>query len=219
MTEINIDFRFIKFPYEMWGLKDYLKALEESLYYHQQQYPKRIKTKLEEEGYEYNDPEFDFAFQKIDAIVEDIFPRTFRNSFIVVLWATFESTINEVANYLYKNTETKLKASDIRGSFIDRIEKYFDYVVNVPLNLSQEARQKLKILYTLRNAIVHGNGILENLEQKTQSKLREWEKQFEGFEIKSMGEIILKKDYLEESYDLVSEIASELIKKVKQEIN
>lgn len=201
----------------MWGLENYLKVLEKSLYYHQQQYPKRIKAKLKEEGSEYNDLELDFAFQKIDAIVEDIFPRTFRNSFIVVLWATFESTIKEVANYLYKNTETKLKMSDIRGNFLERVEKYFDYVVNVSLKLSQEARLKLKNLYTLRNVIVHGNGVLENLEQKTQNKLQEWEKQFGEFEIKS-GKIIFKKEYLKESYDLVNEITSELIKRVKKEI-
>lgn len=201
----------------MWGLENYLKVLEKSLYYNQKQYPKHIRTKLEEEGYDFNNPEYDFASQNINAIVEDIFPRTFRNSFIVVLWATFESTIKEVANYLYKNSETKLKMSDIRGNFLEQVEKYFGSVVNVPLKLSQEARLKLKILYTLRNVIVHGNGVFENLEQRTQNKLQEWEKQFGGFEIKS-GKVILKKEYLKESYNFAKEIASELIKRVKKEI-
>lgn len=223
-----IDLRFTQFPYMMWGLENYLKVLEESVNCNQQQYPLRIKAELNEKGYRYDDPEVDVKFQEINAIVEHIFPRTFRNSFIVALWAAFESLIKKpdsipeskteaIVNYLSQRDEMKLKFSDFSGSFVEKIKKYFTYVsevTGVNLNLSQEKWRKIEMLYALRNAIVHGGGILNNLKPNIKNKLQEWGKQPGKFEI-IWGEIILTKESLEEFYSLVNEIGLELIEKVK----
>lgn len=225
---MKIDLRFTQFPYVMWGLQNYLKALEESVNYHQQQYPIRIKSELKKKGYKCDDPEVDSASQEINAMVEHIFPRTFRNSFIVALWAVFESLIEKpdsvpeakteaIVNYLSKRNKMKLKSSDFSGGFIKKIKKYFTYVsevTGVNLNLSQEKWRKIEMLYVLRNAIVHGGGIMDNLKPDIKNKLREWGKQPGKFEI-IWGEIVLTKESLEESYSLVNEIGLELIEKVK----
>lgn len=225
---MEFDLRFTQFPYVMWGIQNYLKAIEESINYHQQQYPIRIKNELNKKGYKYDDPEVDGVFQEINAMVDHIFPRTFRNSFIVAVWATFESLIEKpgnipeaeteaIVNYLSKRNEMKLKFSDFRGSFIKKVKKYFIYVSEVTgfnLNLPQEKWRKIEMLYALRNAIVHGGGILDNLEPKIKNKLLKWGKQTGKFEI-IWGEIVLAKESLEESYSLVNEIGLELIEKVK----
>ncbi len=225
---MRIDLRFTQFPYVMWGLENYLKALEKSVNYHQQQYPIRIKNELNKKGYKYDDPEVDIAFQEINAMVDNIFPRTFRNSFIVALWAAFESLIEKpdsipdakseaIVNYLSKRNEMKLKFSDFSGRFVEKVKKYFIYVSEVTginLNLPQEKWRKIEILYALRNAIVHGGSILDNLKPNIKNKLQEWGKQPGKFEI-IWGEIILTKESLEESYSLVNEIGLELIEKVK----
>jgi len=226
---MRLDLRFTEFPYIMWGLRNFLDEIEKSLNYYQRQYPDRIRKELNKKGYKDGDPDFEIEFQDINEMVDRILPRTFRNSFIVFIWGAFETLIRKsdnkpelsteaIVNYISKRNEMKLKFSDFNGSFIDKTKKYLIYVnevTGVDLNLSQEEWKKIEILYTLRNAIAHGGGILDNLKPDNKNKILEYGKQqYIKFSI-IWGEIILERESLEESYKLVNDIGSELIEKVK----
>lgn len=218
MTKINIiDLRFVYFPYEIWGLKYYLEALEKSLLFHKQEYEQFIKDKINKDKENLDESDIDIAFQEIHTMVDIVYPRTFRNSFIIQLWAAFESTMNEIAKHYYKNSKCKIKIWDIRGNFIEKIDKYFDHIVSIPFKLTRNERKKLEILYLIRNALAHGNGVLDNLPDDRIKKLKEWEKELKIFEIYT-GQLILKKEYLEDSYDFINTITSRFIKRIKKEI-
>lgn len=125
--------------------------------------------------------------------------------------------MNEIAKHYYKNTKCKIKISDIRGNFIEKIDKYFNHIVSIPFKLTRNERKKLEILYLIRNVIAHGNGVLDNLPDDYIKKLKKWEKELKIFEI-YMSQLILKKEYLEDSYDFINTITSRFIKRIKKEI-
>lgn len=212
--KITVDFRFINFPYEMEGLNQYLKALEESIFFHKREFERRVLTEVKNS--KNLEEELNLAYQKIFDMQDRVFPKSFRNPFIILLWAVFESTMNEIANYQYKSFNCEIKLSDIRGNFLEKIKKYFNSVTKIIFSLTPEEDKELEILYFIRSIIAHGNGNLENIKKESQvKKIKELAKS-EGILDIDYNQIILKKEYLERSFDLIDKTTSRYIKKVKQ---
>jgi len=219
MGEIKIDFRFINIEYEIWGINEYLKILEDSLKYHKEQYPVKVKKQLIKKGYEVDDPEVDIEFQKVDSIVEDILPRTFRNSFIIILWSFYESSSKKICNYFYNETYTGKKIDNMKGNFPKRIQHYINKELDISVDIDSDQWEKIEKLYSLRNAFVHGHGQQKYVNKNEWNKILEWSKEEKGIDIKH-GKILLSPNFIHDMYEMIKRHLSKLISKAKNyEIN
>ncbi len=127
-------------------------------------------------------------------IVKDILPVYLSYIFVTGLWAIFESTITQSSEFLRKIQKQNLKLQRIRGDgFLGQAKIYFRDILHFPIYGDPNLYKIFQDFYFLRNAIVHGNGFLENLKtpKKSENRIRE----IEGVEIQN-NRIIFTELYL-----------------------
>lgn len=214
MSKLVIDFRFVEIDYELWALGEYLDMLEQQLPVLRNQAREQTYAQLRDEEVEADDPEVDFAFQELDELVERVLPRFFRNPFLVTLWAIYESAIIGIADYLKEQQGQALGIQDIRGGFLDRARKYFDYVLELPLCTDAQVWQRLRMMMVLRNAIAHGNGRIAAINKGSQKKIESWAQGNIDISIPH-GNLTISEHFLRETYTIVNESLNDLLHRVR----
>ncbi len=213
MNELIIDFRFIEILEELSALYEYFNTIEEQIKYLYEKRHGEIQEKIEKENLD--EADIDIEFQEYWHKVEDIYPKSFRGSFIVNLWAFYESSITQVANFLREHKSISLKLSDIRGDFIERAQKYFKYVLKFELHPVSN-NEILKNLYVLRNGFAHANGKLENMNSSTRNSIKEMINQNVGIKENTYNEIFVEKEFLTSSFNEIHILITDLIKRTRK---
>ncbi|MGI9175843.1 MAG: hypothetical protein ACR2GR_11050 [Rhodothermales bacterium] len=135
--------------------------------------------------------------------MNEVLPRLLVNPFVFSLWALYERLIIDLAELIRDEKQASLALGDIKGKYlIDRIEKYFTYVLDFPLGYTEELKSKLSLLGQLRNAIAHGNGRSSTLNKKLAGRVRQGE--IAGLSRSEYGDLILVDlDYAKEAFEVV----------------
>ena len=191
-----------------------MDTLERQLLFLEGQARAQTDDLLQENKFEMD--EFDRAaeFQNLYERIEHQLPRFFRNSFLVSLWAVYESAIIEIANYLRDQKGRTLGISDIRGNFLDQAKKYFDHVLEFPLCADNQVWERLKMLNVLRNAIAHSNGRMTAIQKESRKKIEGWERSNTGI-LSYYGDIMVSEDFLRETYLTVNKALNDLLQRVR----
>ena len=115
--KIDVDFRLIDVSIELYALEDHLKLIEKQL----TQFTKAEEAALDEyrksENLNPEDPGWDIARQERDQKIEFLLPRFFWGSFIVSLYAVYETGVTEIANLIQKSKNVDIGISDLRYDF------------------------------------------------------------------------------------------------------
>lgn len=213
----EIDFRFIDIEYELGALDDYIKLLEEQLGGLIEQEQRHFDAKIQKEIYQIDEAERQFAYQELYEHIEHLLPRFFRNPLLVTLWATFESAIIEIAEYLRNGKELKLRISDIRGdSFLKQARKYYDHILNFSLCVKPEPLGRLEMLRILRNAVAHSNSRINAVRSdEDRKKIGAWVDQKVGISLKFQT-LIFSEKFIKEAYITINETLTELLSRVRE---
>ena len=219
MSILNIDIRFVDVSYELGALGRYLDMLEQQLNVLIKQEHEKAETRIQEIKKNFDEVEWQIAHQVRDELVENLIPRFFRSPFLVTLWATYESGIIEIANYLQKQKCLSLSIRDIKGKhFLNQAYKYFEHVLKFTLWNNSKAKERLEMLRVLRNTIAHSNGLIERIKnEKDKEKIKKWEENNLGVST-VYGNLIFTKDFLGETYQIVNDSLNNLINRAKNSV-
>jgi hypothetical protein len=98
------------------------------------------------------------------------------NSFIVCCWATYEMYFERLAEYVRNKrgiTQTwkKIGQGQRRLTKTQRLHMYFSDTLGIPLPVRNDDLEYLDNLYSIRNAIAHGNGRIDEVFEDKREKL------------------------------------------------
>jgi hypothetical protein len=206
---ITIDFRFFEIGHEIYSLQEYFRTTE-------QQLPlladKAYQQLLDEMADEVN---FGGVSSYAHEFGENVLPRFFRSPVLVALWAIYESATTEIAKVLQKENNHSLRLQDIKGdNTLDTIRKYFEHVLKFPLINDENTREHLEMLLILRNAIAHGNGRKDAVNERYWRKIKGWQKDGKGVST-DQDYLTFSADFIEDMLTVVGDSLFDLIERVK----
>lgn len=208
---IGIEIKYIEILLELDAFDRFLYSLEKSLKYLTDQEALRVDNNIRRLK---DLTDIQIRRYNHTNLIHNILPRFFRNPALVSLYAIYESGVTGIASHLQQRSRKNLKLKDIRGGgFLDQANKYFKYVLEVPLYSDNFTWKHLKMLMVLRHTIAHCNGRLEAVNEKHREKIKKWEKQNIGINIHH-GDLIISENFLRETYLIVKESLCDLIKRV-----
>lgn len=218
MDNFTIVLRFAELQHEQWALREYYNIVEEQIDYLSQQLPIRLRASLEHKGLKWEDAEVQIGYQELHALIGGVLPRYFRGSVILILWAATETTLDDIANILQKQKGIKLSSKDIQGDTLDRFSKYFEHVLNYPLDKQSDAWTQLRELQTIRNCLAHFNGRLSLVRPDTQKRLKKIAQKNQGVDFIE-DRIKLSKEFIANTTNLILKWLEDLTDSVQKDFS
>ena len=137
LLNFDLSFPSVEIAAELSALETHISLLKDFVPTIQDQY--RLRAKREVERKSLPDDMMYEEEQYIEHVRENVIPRAFFNSVLVMIWAAYESGMTDIATYLGKKESCHLSLSDIRArDFKGRLEKYFQGVLGLTLPINRE---------------------------------------------------------------------------------
>lgn len=214
---MKIDFRYAATAYEIWALGHMLEVIEPAMESLSNQDETQTLAELESGGWAHDDAEVDLAFQDIREKRDYVLPRFMRGPFIVSLWACFESGVQAVARQMHDEGNTPIALRELRGdSFIARSRRYFEAILEMPLDDDDARYARLVDVYRVRNAMAHANGSRESMAPEQWADL-ERVLAPHGVEFDdARGVIVLSRAYVEAAYADVAASLRSLVARARE---
>lgn len=98
---------------------------------------------------------------ELEMQVTHLLPKVVRGGMVLAIWSTLEACTKDWATYVATRTGRKLKSGHFKeGSFVDAGDKAFQSLLGISAYATQEVKNSLSRLATIRAALVHHNGNL-----------------------------------------------------------
>ena len=207
------DFRLLDASIELDALEEHLQLIERQMEYIERTERNKTETYIRKEDLCPDDPEWHIAWQKYDYRIDQL-PRFFRGTFLVVLYAAYESIVTEIARLIQDKQSQKKKINDLKGDFSERAKKYYKHILKFDLYSKEKVWQQVKMLSTLRNAFAHANGRLDMLNEKTRNSIQNWAQQKRGISTDD-GYIICEANTVADIFGAVRDSLEDLIERYK----
>ena len=178
--KINIDFRLLDVSMELDALEDHYELIEKQLAHLNNVEQAALSEYRQKEKLTPEDSDWDFARQEFDHKVEFLLPRFFWGSFIISLYAVYETSVFEIARLLQKAQKHEIGINDLRNEFLERAKKYYKNILKFELCSDAETWQRINTLATLRHTLAHANGRIDMMNKKTRTRIKALEKQTIG---------------------------------------
>ena len=200
-SELDIDWIDIEFSSimcELDALRRHLTLIEDEILEISREAKNRKKRSIQKIRKENLDPvECDIECGQIEfdhhqMITIDL-PRLLRGSFVVILFAAFEATNEEIMRFV-KEQRNSSKVKEGRKQMSD--------IFKDCKNESPDGVDNLEVLKYVRDAYAHSNGRFEAVNMKTQRKIDEYLEKDIGIQIVS-GFIVISKTLLQSLFDSV----------------
>ncbi|MGH7216845.1 MAG: hypothetical protein ACREIG_06380 [Nitrospiraceae bacterium] len=216
MPKLKIDLRLFEIDGEFTALGEYLEVLEHQLKFLKDQRTVQVQADLKVSGRDSDWTEVDIARQDLRYETEHVYPWAFRGSFVILLWALYETCVTEVAEFLQHRGRFELGLKDLRGdNFITRARKYFEHILRFPLHSDPTIWDRLDRLYLVRNAFAHAGGRLSMMNEKARRGVQNLIR--DGHDLtEDIGDVLVGAHFARESYDLVSALARDLAKRARE---
>jgi len=212
---IPVDLRLIEVSFALDALDDYLELLEKEIERLEKIARAEKDSVFSKKGLSWNDPERQRADEDYYYKVDYLFPFFFRGPFLVSLYALYESSITEIAQLINNKQKNVISLDDLRGSFLERSNKYFKSIIGLKLYNNNDEWQRIQMLSELRHTVVHANGRLNMLNTNIRKKIKNWEKRKIGISV-SHGFIVFDKNFTRETFRIVSNSLEALVNRYKQ---
>src|SRR3989344_3787029 len=207
-TLMNLDADFPGFDiwYELWAMEQYLRVIVEHLPDVIAQAKRRAETELKKLDRDMEEGEIKIRRQEIAEVAKTIIPRFFWGPTIVSLWALYESSVEDLAEYVQKREGAKLSLDDIRAkNFRERTAKYFAGVLDFDFGIDRSRDEKLRIIQEFRNLFAHDGGRLNGLSSQRQTEIRKLVENAPGVEIKN-DVVYFSSSFLRDCFTTIEDI-------------
>ena len=209
----KIDFRLLDASIELDVLEEHLQLIENQMEHIERTERNKTETYIRKEGLCPDDPEWHIAWQKYDYRIDQL-PRFFRGTFLVVLYAAYESIVTEIARLIQDKQSQKKKINDLKGDFLERAKKYYKHILKFDLYSDEKVWQQVRMLSILRNAFAHANGRLDMLNERTRNSIQNWAQQKRGISTDD-GYIICEANIVADIFSAVRGSLEDLIERYK----
>ncbi len=209
----KIDFRLLDASIELDVLEEHLQLIENQMEHIERTERNKTETYIRKEGLCPDDPEWHIAWQKYDYRIDQL-PRFFRGTFLVVLYAAYESIVTEIARLIQVKQSQKIAINHLKGGFLERAKKYYKHILKFDLYSEEKVWQQVKMLSTLRNAFAHANGRLDMLNEKSKKEMKKWRKEKRGIST-YYGYIICEANIVSDIFSAVRDSLEDLIERYK----
>jgi hypothetical protein len=195
---------------EVFAIDDYYAELENQIEAIQKTQSLKIDALIRQENLTPEDAEWHIAYQEYSHLVDFLLPRFFRGTFLVSLYALYESVVTEIAGLICKK-QPRLKSLSAfkrkeRLSFLEKARKYYAEVLKIELCPDGTTWDRLQMLSALRNAFAHTNGRVERLYQENRAVVEDIIRRVPDVNIHS-GYITFGKAFVSETaHGVVSEL-------------
>lgn len=213
--KLNIDIQLLDISLEIYALEDHYALIEKQILHLNKIEKKALDEYRKKESLTPEDPEWNFARQEFEQKVEFLVPRFFWGSFIVSLYAVFETSVIEIAHLIQENIKQGIGINDLKGDFPKRAKKYYENALKFELCNNQKDWQHIIILTKVRHAIAHANGRLEMMNEKSKRTIKGLEKQNIGISF-YCGYLMADSVFAKEKLSAVSSILKDLIERYKE---
>ena len=160
-----------------------------------------FKKRMRELKLTTDDPDWQTERAIFSELVDFLIPKLFRSSFLVSLYAVYESAITEIAELLQVKqgiiisiNDTNINRNNSRISFLKKAKEYYKQIIDFPLYSNNIQWERITMLAELRHAIAHQNGRINTLSVKRKDKINRWEKKNIGISYIN-GYIFLMSDF------------------------
>jgi len=138
-----------------------------------------------------------------------LYPNTIRYAVFIAIYSQFEFYVNETCKELgHKQT---VKPSDLKGQGLTRANIYLKKVAGFDTPFSQQSWQRLTDINSLRNLIVHANGMIETENDIAVTKrIDAWA----PIEVRD-SKVILSKPFIKNVSEMLHSSARELFDQLK----
>lgn len=148
--------------------RDYVLEIEKKFENDIQKLNKQCQKELEEEPADDEDASYiaEMYGAELHAI-EKVFLRTFRYSVLVSVYSFLESSMSSMCRRLRQMKKFSLGVEDIKGGGIERNQIYLVKLCGIEFPEESKEWQEIKKLNRIRNCIVHANGNVTQVRDKT----------------------------------------------------
>jgi hypothetical protein len=213
--KINADFRLLDVSLEIYALEDHYKLVEKQIMHLSHMAEEALDEYRKKENLTPEDPEWHFAEQEFDYKVEFLLPRFFWGTFIVSLYAVFETGVTEIARLMQKSMKQGIAINDIRGDFLERAKKYYKNVLRFDLYCNNKDWVHIKRLTDIRHAIAHANGRIDMLNDNAKTKIKKMEKQNIGVS-SNYNYLLIDSHFSKKVFSAVCSILRDLVDRYKE---
>ena len=212
---ISPEWRLLDPRVDLEALGRYLDTVEQQLAHLRDQWRIRLTADLKDAS---NKDERDWLWHESE-VRETLVTRSLRGGFIMSLWASYESGVSEVADFLKDKKGLRLKLSDVRGrDWFDQARKYFDSVLGFPLHPDLDDWNPLRELHSVRIAYAHANGRLGPVQKSVRRRIERAIDAGGGITHELDDRVVdVDGSYLRSSYDLVEHLLKDLIRRALEE--
>jgi hypothetical protein len=211
----KVDSRLLDVSLEIYALEDHLQIIEKHMERFQEEERLRIDEYLKKESLCPDDPEWHIAFQDYNNRIDLLLPRLYRGSFLIALYAVYESAVTEIARLIQNKKSQKIAINDIKGDFLERAKKYFKHILTFDLYSEEKAWHKITMLSLLRDVYAHANGRLEMVKEPSRKTIQKWEQQNLGIS-DYHGYVICEAKIVEDIFKTVRKSLEDLVTRYKQ---
>ena len=148
------------------GLQKALAHLEEELERAAAQITVRLRASHQRLAENLHPEDREYEIYDLDHTINVLLPRVVRGGFILTIWSVFEVAVRDLAEYAYH--ERALTLSFRRGDILKELERVFTQNLGIPAFPDPSVRERLKELREFRHALVHHNGLVNQLPQSLQ---------------------------------------------------
>ena len=115
---------------------------------------------------------------ELDINATRVIPKYWRRSCFLILWAIVEHNIEQIADYMKLDNPNMsvISLKEIKGSFIDRLRKYFNQFGHASHPTFFDLFEKIDLeplteFYKIRNLIVHNNAYIREPLDKSMNNI------------------------------------------------
>ena len=209
----KIDSRLLDASIELDALEEHLQLIENQMAQIRETARNKTETYIRKDGLCPDDPEWQSAWQYYDYRI-DTLPIFFRGTFLVALYAAYESIVTEIARLIQVKQSQKIKLNDLRGGFLERAKKYYKHILKFDLYSEEKAWEQVRRLSILRNAFAHANGRLDMVNERSRKIIQKWAQKNLGIST-YYGYIICEVNIVADMYSAVRSSLEDLIERYK----
>lgn len=207
MAKLLFNLKIFDLEYRLSKLVAYNETFEEQLTYVTDQTLLRAKAELSADGVDQDSHEFDQHIEHLERETKEEFPQLLRSQVLTATWSLIENSVKTGADILAEREGLYLKLSDLRGrSPEDQWKKYFNYVLEAPLDIENETWKQISDLREIRNFKAHG-GFSGQPTAQQEKRFQEIANRSDGV-VFFGGEIFLHRAYIDSALNLAERLIS-----------
>ena len=137
-----------------------------------------VETQALAEGWEPDDPESQMAWDDLRYYEEYKLPQFFRGPHLLMLWAAYESSVEEMADHVRKVRsplgDLPAMGDHPQRDFLTSAKRYYRSVTDFSVYESPQAWERITMLKELRHTLIDGGSRIDRMKQATRDRLNQW---------------------------------------------